>query len=371
MRILFTIPHYYRHGSKAEDGKGHGSARNDPKRRTVALSSCLTALHQLYNDSQLSLNHAKKRTIPFDRHVGCQIDVVLCTTGDSHLLAQLSLASQLFENWATNATPTLLGYECHAVLRDRLGGYDYYGYLEDDLILHDPWFFIKLEWFTNWMGDSSLLQPNRFEASVRDSAQRIYIDGDLAARCTAPFQNLSDSKVVTAEVLGKAVTFRRTLNPHAGCFFLNARQMEHWTRQPYFLERDTRFVGPLESAASLGIMRAFEIYKPALEAVGFLDIEHFGSAYLDMMRVSGVARPEVLRRAWQCLQAVHALRSTSGRATRPECIGCEGGLIAQSSGPGSTSFPAERATICGLPKMTRLPGADPKGKSISEPIIPP
>ena len=49
-------------------------------------------------------------------------------------------------------------------------------------------------------------------------------------------------------VLGNRVAFRRTLNPHAGSFFLSAAQMEHWARQPYFLDRDTRFIGPLESA---------------------------------------------------------------------------------------------------------------------------
>jgi hypothetical protein len=286
MRILFTIPHYYRRASKEADGQGHGSAWQEPKRRMAALSACITALHQLFNDSQLFLNHAKKRAFRFDRHVSCHINVVLCTTGDHHLLTQLPLASQLYETWATKATPTLLGYECHAVLRDRLGGYDYYCYLEDDLILHDPWFFTKLAWFTNWMGEGSLLQPNRFETSVSDIAQRIYVDGDLAARCTAPFQDLSASKLVTAEVLGKSVTFRRTLNPHSGSFFLNTSQMEHWARQPYFLDRGTRFIGPLESAATLGIMRAFEVYKPALEDVGFLEIEHFGTGYLDMLAPS-------------------------------------------------------------------------------------
>ena len=66
-------------------------------------------------------------------------------------------------------------------------------------------------------------------------------------------------------------------------FFLNARQMRHWVEQPYFLDRDWSFIGPLESAASLGIQRAFKVYKPALANADFLEIQHFGHAYLDMI----------------------------------------------------------------------------------------
>jgi hypothetical protein len=284
MRILFTIPHYYRHAAGQGAAARHGSAWNEPNRRVTALSASITALHQLFNDSHFSIDHTTKIAVRFKRQQSCRIDVVLCTTGDDHLLTQLPLPGALYTKSATEATPTLLGYECHAVLRDRLGQYDYYCYLEDDLVLHDPWFFIKLAWFTDRIGDRSLLQPNRFETSAQGLAQRLYVDGDLAPHCTAAFQDVSGREPVTAEVLGKSVTFRRTLNPHSGSFFLNAAQMEHWAGQPYFLDRDDRFIGPLESAASLGIMRAFEVYKPALEDVGFLEIEHYGTAYLDMFQ---------------------------------------------------------------------------------------
>jgi hypothetical protein len=60
--------------------------------------------------------------------------------------------------------------------------------------------------------------------------------------------------------------------------------MAHWAAQPYFLDRDTSFIGPLESAATLGIMRAFKVYKPAPPNAGFLEIQHFGTAYLSLLR---------------------------------------------------------------------------------------
>jgi hypothetical protein len=60
--------------------------------------------------------------------------------------------------------------------------------------------------------------------------------------------------------------------------------MAHWMRQPHFLDRSPAFIGPLESAATLGIMRTFRIYKPARENASFLEIEHFGTGFLSQLR---------------------------------------------------------------------------------------
>jgi hypothetical protein len=72
----------------------------------------------------------------------------------------------------------------------------------------------------------------------------------------------------------------RANNPHAGCFLLSAEQMEHWADQPHFLDRKARFVGPLESAATLGILRTFRIYKPSPQNANFLEIEHAGNHWI-------------------------------------------------------------------------------------------
>ncbi|WP_207436498.1 hypothetical protein, partial [Sabulibacter ruber] len=51
--------------------------------------------------------------------------------------------------------------------------------------------------------------------------------------------------------------------------------------QPFFLDRDASFVGPLESAATLGIMRSFKIYKPHESCANFLEIHHACNRYLE------------------------------------------------------------------------------------------
>jgi hypothetical protein len=288
MRILAAIPHYYaRRGDDSPDGQWHGSVRQDSRERISAVSACIASLHQLYGPAQCIIDHSSRVAVPANGRTAGRVDVVVCTTGADHLLDGLGLPAGAFTHRPTDGAAPLLGFECHAVLRDRLGEYDYYAYLEDDLIAHDPWLFVKLGWFTAELGDGVLLQPNRYEVGPLGLVGKAYIDGDLTAEATAPFQDVSVATVATGRLLGTTVEFRRAMNPHAGCFFLNARQMETWAHRADFLDRDTSFVGPLESAATLGIMRAFRVYKAAAESAGFLEIQHFGTAYIGQLRRRG------------------------------------------------------------------------------------
>jgi hypothetical protein len=282
-RVLVTIPHYARPGGPA-DGREHGSVTADPDARRRALTACLTGLHRLFNAPPWFIHHGCGRAHPAGPAVSYALDVVLCTTGGQHLLDSLPVAPNYYTHLATDVEPLLLGFACHDVLRERLGDYDYYCYLEDDLILHDPSFLVKLAWFNRGVGDDKLLQPNRYEAGLNHLVPRVYVDGDLDPAVTAPFQNVADSDLVAAEAFGVGVLFERTLNPHSGCFFLNARQMTHWAGQPHFGDRAAGFIGPLESAATLGILRTFKVYRPAPANADFLEIEHAGTGYLERLR---------------------------------------------------------------------------------------
>ena len=84
--------------------------------------------------------------------------------------------------------------------------------------------------------------------------------------------------------MGAPVRFVPALNPHGGCFFLSAAQMERMVADPLFSGRDTSFVGPLESAVTLPLIRSFQVYKPARENASFLELRHYGSAFLSLLR---------------------------------------------------------------------------------------
>ena len=173
--------------------------------------------HQLYGSAQHIIDQVTRVALPANAFTAGQLDIVVCTTGEAQLLDRMRGPPGLF-NITPRCPPALLGFECHAVLRDRFGEYDYYAYLEDDLIVRDPWFFAKLRWFTDQLGDEVLLQPNRYEVGpLLGLVHKAYIDGDVHGPVTAPFQDVLVKPVASGSLLGTTVTFERAKNPHAGC----------------------------------------------------------------------------------------------------------------------------------------------------------
>jgi hypothetical protein len=280
MRILVTIPHYFH-----PEGGSHGSVRAEAGPRIDALTSCLAALREVFDPHQRIIQLVDKTTRYVNQHITAEVDVVICTTQGRHLLDHVPLDG--FTHHPGEAEPLLLGFECQAVLRERLGEYDYYAYLEDDLIVRDPWLFLKLGWFTKQVGNEALLQPNRYEAAPVGLVRKVYLDGEIDEEVVRPFQNHRDRPTILTDILGTRVVFQRPSNPHSGCYFLNQAQMRAWAARPDFLDRDPGFVGPLESAATLGIMRTFRIYKPAPENAAFLEIQHYGNSFLSQLRRRG------------------------------------------------------------------------------------
>lgn len=276
MKILFAIPHFY----DPEGGAAHQSLNDNPQPRIDALAACLRSLHHLFGCEQSALDFARQVTLPANRLLKHTIDVIICTVGQRHLLSRLPFTASAYQQHACHCEPKLLGFECQQVLCDALDRYDYYCYLEDDLIFHDPLFFVKLAWFHAEAGAECLLQPNRYETPERVVGRKLYVDGELRPRVNARLIEQRSLPERRGTILASEVMFRGALNPHAGCFFLRADQMRHWAAQPWFGDRDASFIGPLESAATLGILRTFRVYKPALENAAFLEIQHYGEGYL-------------------------------------------------------------------------------------------
>lgn len=287
MRILIAIPHYY----QATDLGYYGSLAADPRPRLAGLQASLASLHQAFSSAQ-GLLHAPEGCLrPTNEVYRATLEVVVCTTGDAHLIDHLPPG--LCRHRITNAPPPLLGYECHEVLRLGLGQYDWYVYLEDDLRIEDLSFFQKLTWFQKLAGDDRcVLLPNRFEVADTGTIRRLYIDGQPRSQASIPEQITADAPGRIEEPhLGGSVAFQRVPNPHSGCFFLTEAQMQRWAAAPDFLDRATSFIGPLESAATLGLIRHFAVYKPARENAAFLEIRHEDPRYLDRRLAFAEAPP--------------------------------------------------------------------------------
>ena len=61
---------------------------------------------------------------------------------------------------AAPESPKHLGFEAQRFLASRLDSeYDLYAYFEDDLIILDPWFFRKIDWFRSQAGNDCVVFP--------------------------------------------------------------------------------------------------------------------------------------------------------------------------------------------------------------------
>jgi hypothetical protein len=282
-KVLIVIPHYYGAGNGF-----YGSTSSDVSRRVRALERVIEGVHESLGSRQAFLLRLQQYVegkgnglvIQANQSLSSHIDIAVCTTGDSHLVSSLGTPRTLFHHRQSSSEPMMLGFACHQVLKENLGRYDWYCYLEDDLLITDALFMNKLEWFVKEYGVETTLAPQRFERSLGQPAHKLYHDGSVRPDFSAEWQDVTDRQVLESTVLGGTMRFERWPNPHSGCFFLTAAQMEKWVSMPYFGDGDSGFAGPLESAASLGIIKTFRQYKPSPANAGFLEVEHLHPRYL-------------------------------------------------------------------------------------------
>jgi len=280
MRLLVVIPHFVR--PAPPERRLYGSEAADAhERRSAALSRVIAALHATlgplqgraviaYSGGRTGVTHANRQRCS-------AIDIVVATLPEDHAIDRLTVPSSWYRHHVTLTAPRELGFACHELLREAAGAYDWYGYLEDDIHVADPYFLRKIAHFVELTGTGNVLLPNRFETYRDAGIRKLYIDSLQGDTLTAEWQDINDGRRVAFRHLGDQVVLERPSNPNAGCFFLRADQFAHWLAQPYFGDRDAGFVGPIESACNLGVMKTFKVYKPAAENAGYLEVEHLSN----------------------------------------------------------------------------------------------
>ena len=286
MRLLFAVVHYYKSG----DGR-HGSLAADPRPRIEALRRLILQLHRLYGQPAGLLNHLERRVDAVDDGGGL-VDLRVCVSGDCHVLDSLSDCEGLYRQENCHpADPRLLGFEAQRVLLEanhaaETAGepFDYIAFLEDDILLTDADFFLKLRCFNRAFGDRFLLMPNRIETMEHHGQlRRFYIDGDYNPAASEEYRLSSDQRLCFPH-LGEMVRLEQPYNLHSGCFFLNREQARIYAASGHAAVVDTSFHGPLESAATLGMLKTFQLMKPSPENGRFLTVEHGGRNFMSLVQ---------------------------------------------------------------------------------------
>lgn len=185
---------------------------------------------------------------------------------------------------SSTCDPMFIGFEAQTEFAKRRNEFDWFLYLEDDIVITDGYFIGKLERFNLMSGNESIvLLPHRYE--LWEGIKR-YID-------LAMDDDLQWSRLTPVVIDG--IRFGECTNPHSGLYCLSAKQLQKWLRSPQDLNRRNLFAGPRESASTFSLMECFHLYKPHPSNIGIFEVQHFDTKYSQLDRD---INPEYSMTAW-------------------------------------------------------------------------
>lgn len=288
LKVRVVIPHYCSdQGSAASYGSTRPGQRD---KRVVALGRTLGALRTLTMRSQMQdfiFNHSP---VPPAERPGpvslpplappqseprpLELDVLVCVTGDAWLEGALRAYSHNIRVLPLDLEdPIRLGLAARDVLLSADSDADLLMYMEDDLVIHDPYFFEKQQWFVERAGHQAVLMPHRYELSVdgKGVPRRLFVDGLIDEPSSSFFPWAAEDQAASGYFRDQPVSFDLANNPHSGCFVVSATQVRQ-LRDSGIPARI--WVGPLETAATLTVAHRFPVFKPSLFCREFAMIEH-------------------------------------------------------------------------------------------------
>jgi hypothetical protein len=275
MRVLVTIAHYFKQQPGADWYHALGSGR-DPLAKIAGLNSEIVALHRYFGPHRATLDPRLRK---YDTAGANVLDIVIMTVRGANVLQETGIDSSIYGVEYFEGPPSMLAFEAQRIMRERVGGYDLYAYLDDDLTIVDPQFFDKVLWFVETFGPDTMLIPTTYEMAHSGIPAKILFSPRLSSKSLASFRKLDLAPALTGRWNGREQTFRLPYNPHSHCFFVTDAQLREWITRPSFYDRDASFFDPLVSAATYAPGRVFGMYRPAEPDPWFLSIEHYGTRY--------------------------------------------------------------------------------------------
>ncbi len=206
----------------------------------------------------------------------CELSIVISTVSDRHIteyLPDYQIRSIRVQE-ELDCDPMYVGFRIQDNLINNVDKFDWFLFLEDDIIIHDSYMLEKLDKFQRNCGyDHAVLMPNRYEVW---EGRKSYIDLTILKKelGTARFWN----GLSIVEIDG--VKFAECVNPHAGCYCLSQSQLKHWSSSDRaWKNKDLGFGGPRECAATFSLLECFSLYKAHPSNLHFFEVRHYDTKY--------------------------------------------------------------------------------------------
>jgi len=160
------------------------------------------------------------------------------------------------------------------------GDADLHAYIEDDIVINDVEFFDKQLWFLSRLKDTHCLMPHRYELVFRRKVGRLLIDGPLRPGLVGQFTEPQPNAAQGSYRGHTRVSFDIAENPHSGMFVITNKQRLFLSAQELPV---SGFISPLETAATLTVLKYFKVWKPSLKDHNFLSVEHGHPSFTSFM----------------------------------------------------------------------------------------
>lgn len=203
----------------------------------------------------------------------CKLEIIINTFENYHLLDKLGTSAlpPLQIRQHTCVDPMYIEFEVPEMFDSRRDDFDWFLFLEDDILVHDGFFVEKLHWFNELLADGQyLLLPHRYEIN---KGKKVYFD----LRWNVGFIPFRWNRY--AYFCASGIRFGECENAHAACYCLNRKQLDVFIRSGRKWKNRVVMVGPLESAATGSLYESFKILKPAPENLNFLEVEHLDTKF--------------------------------------------------------------------------------------------
>lgn len=176
--------------------------------------------------------------------------------------------------YSSQENPMYVEFDAFEVFKDRRNGYDYFMFLEDDIILNDSCFIEKLEKFNRVSPKKNyVLLPHRYEYY---NGEKSYFDQCYNSK-SGPASNKYSEQL---KIISDEATFTVFENSHSAFYCLSREQMELWIASGYKWKNKIVAVGSLESAATFCLYENFEIFKPHPCNMYYLEVQHYGNKFM-------------------------------------------------------------------------------------------
>ena len=206
----------------------------------------------------------------------CDLTIIVHTVAGRHITPYLPeyQINCIRVQEEKDCDPMFIGFRAQEQLVNKIDEFDWFLFIEDDIIIHDAYFLEKLEKFNKACGyENAILLPNRYEMC---QGTKNYIDLTLDVEDFEPAWN----RLSVVEIEG--VKHAACTNPHAGMYCLSQSQMKHWINSGREWRDTNLIVGPLESAATYCLLECFSLYKPHPSNLNFLEVRHYDTKYSEL-----------------------------------------------------------------------------------------